>query len=68
MDKTDFKHLEILLGKLQIELDGQRFCIIPNYIHDGCAIATYKENGQPDKQAIGIDIEDCLLKLKTNGQ
>jgi hypothetical protein len=63
MDKIDFKHLELLLGKISIELNGQIFCIIPNYIHDGCYIATYKENGEVDKQIIAVDIEDALMKL-----
>lgn len=65
MDKTDFKHLELLLGKLSIEFGGQRFCIIPQYIHDGCYLATYTSDGNIDKQITGIDIEDALIKIKT---
>lgn len=64
MDKIDLKHLEHLLGKLSIELEGKRFCIIPNYIHDGCYISTFKENGEVDKQITSFDLEDALLKIK----
>jgi hypothetical protein len=27
-------------------------------------MATYKENGEVDKQVIGINIEDALIKIK----
>jgi len=64
MNKIDYQHLEILLGKLQIELGHNRFCIIPSYIHDGCYIGTYKENGNIDEEITGVNIEDAVMKLK----
>jgi len=64
IDKAELKHLELLLGKMGKEFGGKRFCIIPSYINDGCYIATYKDNGEVDKQITGIDIEDALIKIK----
>jgi len=42
MTPEDYKQLESLLNKLNNEIGvDKRFCIIPNYVHDGYALGIY---------------------------
>jgi len=64
MKNGDYKQLEELLGKLGSHL-GSKFCIIPNYIHEGVHIATYNDAGELKDQIISATIKDgadALLK------
>lgn len=65
MSNEEYKQLEILLGKLTEEL-GSKYCIIPNYIHDGYCISIYSSNcGLPLKTETSYSIESTVNKLKS---
>jgi hypothetical protein len=63
MTEQDYNHLELLLGKLSLELK-HRYCIIPQHINDGVLIGIYDESGALLKEANGVDIKSTIEKLK----
>jgi hypothetical protein len=63
MTKEDYRLLELLLGKLGIEIG--MFCIIPGYLHDGYNIGIFNgQSGAPVKSATGATIEATVENLK----
>lgn len=65
MTSLEYKQLELLLAKLQEEIGGNNFCIIPHYIHDGYYIGIYStKTGKPITEANGPTIESTVEKLK----
>ena len=45
MTPEDYKQLESLLGKLNLEIGyDKRLCIIPNYVHDGYCMGIYNSS------------------------
>jgi hypothetical protein len=63
MTNEEYKQLESLLGKLEMEV-GEKICIIPNYIHDGYHIGVYSRiTGKPYKQASGPTIAETVQQL-----
>lgn len=64
MSKEDYRLLELLLGKLEMEI-GNMICIIPGYIQDGYHIGVYdRKSGEPHTGATGPSIESVVEKLK----
>lgn len=64
MSKEEYKQIETLLGKLEMEL-GNKICIIPAYVHDGYYINMYSsKTGMSLKSAIGPTIEAAVFQLK----
>jgi hypothetical protein len=63
MTEQDYNHLELLLGKLSLELK-HRYCIIPQHINDGVLIGIYGESGVLLKEANHVDIKSAVEKLK----
>lgn len=60
----EYKQLELLLDKLEAEV-GDKFSIIPRYIHDGYHMAVYsKETGMRLKQRTGPSIKETVELLK----
>lgn len=70
MSDEEYKQLETLLGKLQLEIGGDKFFILPGYVHDGYHMSVFNGlTGQQIKQATGPTIKETVNKLKqTNGQ
>jgi hypothetical protein len=65
MTSLEYKQLELLLAKLQQEIRGNKFCIIPHYLHDGYHIGLYSsKTGEPITAATGPTIESTVEKLK----
>lgn len=65
MTPWEYKQLEHLLAKLQGEIGGNKFCIIPYYLHDGYHIGVYSsKSGEPITSATGPTIELTVEKLK----
>jgi hypothetical protein len=65
MTPLEYKQLEHLLAKLQEDIGGNNFCIIPHYIHDGYHIGIYStKTGEPITSATGPSIEETVEKLK----
>jgi hypothetical protein len=65
MTSLEYKQLEHLLAKLQQEIGGNKFCIIPHYLHDGYHIGVYSsKSGEPITSATGHSIESTVEKLK----
>ena len=62
MTDKQFTQLEKLLDKLGAELK-HTYCIIPNYIQDGCNIGIYDEDGSLKRQATAATIQDAVKKL-----
>ncbi len=66
MTKYEYKLLEELLAKLQLEIGGNKFCIIPGHIHDGYHIGVYDSGtGRQIKSADGPTIEETVKLLNT---
>lgn len=64
MSNEEYKQLELLLDKLEAEI-GDKFSIIPRYVHDGYNIAVYsKETGMRRKQRIGPSIKETVELLQ----
>lgn len=64
MTKEDYRLLELLLDKLQLEI-GNKICIIPGYIQDGYHIGEYsRKSGEPINSATGPTIEATVENLK----
>jgi hypothetical protein len=65
MTSWEYKQLEHLLAKLQQEIGGNTFGIIPHYLHDGYHIGIYSsETGEPITAATGPTIESTVEKIK----
>lgn len=65
MTSLEYKQLEELLAKLQLEIGGKKYCIIPGHIHDGYHIGIYSSNsGDVLKTADAATIEDAVKALK----
>jgi len=65
MTSLEYKQLEHLLAKLQAEIGGNKFCIIPHYLHDGYHIGVYSsKTGAPITSATDYSIEATVEKLK----
>ena len=65
MTSLEYNQLEHLLAKLQQEIGGNKFCIIPHYMHDGYHIGVYSsKTGEPITSATGHSIESTVEKLK----
>jgi len=64
MTDNQFIQLERLLGKLAVHLD-HTYCIIPNYLGDGCYIAIYDDAGNIKKQATYMDVKSTAEKILT---
>jgi hypothetical protein len=62
MTEQDYNHLELLLGKLSLELK-HRYCIIPQHINDGVLIGIYGESGVLLKEANHVDIKSAVNQL-----
>ena len=62
MTDKQFEQLEKLLGKLGTELN-HTYCIIPNYIQDGCNIGIYNTDGSLKDQSTAKDIKSAVNKL-----
>lgn len=64
MTETDYRLLELLLGKLETQI-GPKICIIPGYIQDGYYIGVYdSKTGKPNKSASGPTIKETIDKLR----
>lgn len=64
MSKEEYRQLELLLDKLEIEL-GNKICIIPSYAHDGYYINMYcAKRGLSLKSATSHSIESTVELLK----
>lgn len=64
MTKEDYRLLELLLDKLELEM-GNKICIIPGYIQDGYHIVVYsRTSGEPITSATSYSIEATVEKLK----
>lgn len=59
MTEQDYRLLELLLGKLQLEL-GNDYCIVPNHVHDGYYMALYNGSGERFKDLSGPTIKSCI--------
>lgn len=65
MTKEDYRLLELLLGKLEMEI-GNKICVIPGHIQDGYYIGVYsRKSGEPTVSASGPSIESVVGKLKS---
>jgi hypothetical protein len=64
MEKSDYKQLEKLLGKLGTKI-GDRYCIVCNSIFDGYSIGVYTIRGSLSEQATSYSIESAIEKLGT---
>ena len=68
MSKEEYMQLELLLGKLEIEL-GNKICIIPSYVHDGYHINLYcAKTGLSLNSATSHSIESTVEQLKHHHQ
>lgn len=66
MTPEDYKQLESLLGKLNLEIGAdKKLVIIPNYVHDGYAIGIYNSAGLMEDEYIGPTIESLVRKIKS---
>lgn len=66
MSKEEYKQLEMLLGKLEVEI-GNNICIIPSYVHDGYYINVYsRTSGLSLKSATCHSIEATVEQLKAH--
>lgn len=65
MTSLEYKQLEELLAKLQLEIGGWKYCIIPGHIHDGYHIGVYSSiGGKQVKTSDAATIEDAVKLLK----
>jgi hypothetical protein len=62
MTDKQYEQLEKLLGKLGAELN-HTFCIIPNYIQDGCNIGIYGNDGNIKAQSTAATIKEAVTEL-----
>jgi len=62
MSDKEYEQLEKLLTKLGKRLE-HTYCIIPNYIQDGCYIGIYNVDGNIKRQATFIDIKSTVNKI-----
>jgi hypothetical protein len=64
MTEEEYKQLENLLDKLQLEVDG-KFCLIPGHINDGYYIGVYSRiTGLPYSQANAATIQEAVESVK----
>lgn len=64
MTDKQYEQLEKLLSKLGRHL-GHTYCIIPNYMNNGCYIGIYDVDGKIKEQATFIDIKSTVDKILT---
>jgi hypothetical protein len=63
MTAEDYKQLEHLLNKLNIEIGAtNKIVLIPNYVHDGYCMGVYNSSGQPVEEYVCATIESCVRK------
>ena len=62
MTNKQYEQLEKLLVKLGAELN-HTFCIIPNYIQDGCNIGIYRKDGTIKAQSTAATIKEAVKEL-----
>lgn len=67
MTQEEYKQLESLLNKLNIEIGvDKRLCIIPNYVHDGYCLGVYNSStGHLKDEYVGATIESIVNKIKS---
>lgn len=67
MTTEDYKQLESLLSKLNIEIGAdKRLCILPNYVHDGYCMGVYNySTGHLEDEYVGATIESIVRKIKS---
>jgi hypothetical protein len=65
MTQEEYKELESLLNKLNIEIGyDKRICIIPNYVHDGYCLGVYNSStGHLQDEYVGATIESIVNKI-----
>lgn len=64
MKTEEYKELTELLCKLGREIKAHRFCIIPQYLHEGCHIGIYNAEGDCIKSISAIDIPEAVKQLQ----
>lgn len=63
MTEADYRLLELLLAKLEMQI-GSKICIIPGYIQDGYHIGVYdRKTGEATISATGATIKETVDKL-----
>jgi hypothetical protein len=62
MNKDEFKQLEHLLGKLGIMLKD-KYCIVPNVVHEGFHIGLYNKAGDLSKVATCATLEQTVSTI-----
>jgi hypothetical protein len=63
MTAEDYKELEHLLNKLNIEIGAtNKIVLIPNYVHDGYCMGVYNSSGQLTDEYVCATIESCVRK------
>lgn len=62
MTSEDYKEIERLLSKLQLEVK-HRIVICPHYIQDLAYVGLYGIDGHIIKSSHGLDIEDCIDRI-----
>ena len=61
MTDEDFDLLNLLLLKLGAHI-GKTYCIIPECLQDLTHITIFDEDGKPERQEFGLDVQDAVEK------